>query len=81
MAKSIDTLAEETVVESPESPVEAIVVEDAPVVSVEPAEGFLVALDGDNYASIAERAGVNALDVFVLNNENPVYPGMLIRIK
>ncbi len=47
------------------------------------ADGFIVALDGDNYQTIADRLGkgFTAESVWIANNEAPVYPGALVRIK
>jgi hypothetical protein len=46
-------------------------------------ENFIVALDGDNYQTIADRLGkgFTAESVWIANNEAPVYPGALVRIK
>lgn len=44
-------------------------------------EGFIYAEDGDNYAVIAERLKLAAKDLWKLNYENVVYPGMLIKVK
>jgi hypothetical protein len=61
-----------------ERPVEEI---QEPAVPEKAPKGFLFALDGDNYAVIADRLGVDAVELWKLNNENPVYPGTLIRKK
>ena len=75
-------MAENTPVEAPESPVEPLEPVEAPVAPTEVPKGFVAVLDGDTYASIAERVGkVTATDLHTLNNENPLYPGMKIRVK
>jgi len=47
------------------------------------ADGFIVALDGDNYQTIADRLGkgFTAESVWISNNEAPVYPGALVKVK
>lgn len=47
--------------------------------------GFVAALDGDNYLTIAERLGAKdplaeAKRLFALNFEQVVYPGMLVKV-
>lgn len=43
--------------------------------------GFIYAEDGDNYQVIADRLGkITAVDLWKLNFENVVYPGMLIKV-
>lgn len=46
-------------------------------------EGFIIALDGDTYDSIADRLGkgFTAESVFKANNEAPIYPGAKVRVK
>jgi hypothetical protein len=44
-------------------------------------EGFMFAQEGDNYAVIADRLGVDAVALWKLNYENPIYPGTLLRKK
>jgi hypothetical protein len=64
--------------------IEHLVEVSEPAPKVEPAKapkGFVYAEDGDNYAVIADRLGLEAEELWKLNNENPVYPGTLIRKK
>lgn len=46
-------------------------------------EGYVVALDGDNYKTIADRLGkgYTAESIWMANLEAPIYPGALVRVK
>lgn len=68
--------------EAVEGPLEAEEVATEVVAPIEAPKGFIVALDGDNYRTIAERVGkVTAEELHALNGEAPVYVGGLVRIK
>lgn len=69
-------MAEEITSETPEIQVEAP--KDKKI-----QKGLVEVLEGDNYRTIAERLDgkVTAQDLFVLNGEVPLYPGMKVRIK
>lgn len=64
---------------------EAVEAEELAAEAAAPADvrkGLIEVLDGDTYRSIAERVGkVTAEQLHALNNENPLYPGMKVRIK
>lgn len=60
------------------------VLEDVkPVKTAKVPDGWIVAEDGDNYMTIAERLGkgFTAESVYQANNAQPIYPGALVRIK
>lgn len=48
-------------------------------------KGFIVALDGDNYLTIAERLDAKdvvakAEELVELNFNKPIYPGLLVKV-
>lgn len=43
-------------------------------------KGFIVAEDGDNYQTIADRLGVKAETIFETNAGQVIYPGALVKV-
>lgn len=56
---------------------------EKPAEVVKAPEGFIFAEDGDTYETIAERLGkgYTAVSVWKANNENPLYPNALVKVK
>lgn len=76
-------MSENTPVETPESPVEATEPSKASKSAVKAPEGFIVAVDGDNYQTIAERLGkgYTPAGIFESNMAQAIYPGALVKVK
>ena len=52
-----------------------------PPMVVNPQPLSIRAEDGDNYLTIAERYGLDASELYVLNGQAPIITGVLIRLK
>lgn len=76
-------MTENTPVESPDSPVEAVEPAKATKTAPKAPEGFIVALEGDNYQTIADRLGKGYTPASVqeANLFQAIYPGALVKVK
>lgn len=76
-------MSEITPEEGFDSPVEATEPAKATKSAVKAPEGFIVALDGDNYQTIADRLGKGFTPESVqqANLFQPIYAGALVKVK